>query len=175
MSQADARDDARTSDVVSNSTGVTENVRGGKYFPYFLAIAAAIAISSLVVAWASVRTGSIAAGVALLRGDSIFASVSQRPLVEKESGTGSFTASFTNMSDEVLRIVGYNNPCSCFSVISLPLELPPHESKSVEIKIIAARLQGDDIPVYFLSDCPSQQEVPLVLVVGKSNLSMEKR
>ena len=145
-------------------------LRGTKFpsFTSYLALATALAIAGMPVIWASARTGSLSAGIALLRGNSIYATVSGPLMIDSESGTYSATVSFSNVSSVPLRIVGYNNPCACFRVEGLPLQLAPHERKSATISISTSSVNSEEVVVFFLSDCRSQQTIPLHLATKGS-------
>jgi hypothetical protein len=81
----------------------------------------------IALLWAVSVAGSLLGGIAFLTGSSVYG-VAERPISdepESNDGTGSTTISFVNLSNKSLKIVGYNNPCSCVKIRGLPLELSP--------------------------------------------------
>jgi hypothetical protein len=138
---------------------------------YALGIAVAAAIAVFVLIWAAARTASLSAGIALLRGDSIHA-FAEGPIVldsNSASPTGSTMLMFHNLSGEHVRIVGYDNPCSCFSISNLPIEIFPNERKSVPVHVSGAKLNGrNDVTIVFLTDCENQRRIPLQLSIQQT-------
>lgn len=175
MTQTAEQSETSANERVHTARSAMARIARGNIPTYGLVIACASALAGTVLIWASTRTGSFASGLALLRGDSIYASANDPIVIDTNSETGSVTVDFNNLSDQAVRIVGYNNPCSCFKVAGLPLEVPPHETKTSVIKIKGSRLQDDKVPVNFLTDCPSQQSISLDLSLRHPELSDKKK
>lgn len=137
---------------------------------YFAGVGCALVIAGAAVTWASVKTGSLGAGIASLQGKSIYVSARGPVIVDASAAvlSGSVTIELCNLSDAPLRVVGYNNPCACFSLGNLPIELAPHERKDAVVSAAGSKLSADQLTIVFLTDCKSQPEIPVQLTVQRS-------
>lgn len=129
-----------------------------------LAILLVVTIIGLILFWADYRTGSIGGGIAYLAGNDVY--VSPKKLTVSGQNGESRTLQISNLSEQKLRILGYNTQCSCVKISNLPIELGPLETKQL---VVHAESQSSRVvPVSFLTDGVDQDfPVILVTVVGK--------
>ncbi len=127
-----------------------------------LAMLFAIGGCGVVFVWAISKTGSTSAGLAFLRGDSVYA-IAGGPIGVDSTArntAGSTTITFCNLSRKPIRIVGYDNPCSCVKIEGLPLTVAPGKRRQVTAK---ARLPAQG----------GQADQPLQSIPIEKNLSLK--
>lgn len=129
----------------------------------------AIGIFAVLIAYGVFRTGSLGAGLAYLRGASIYTKTSVT-----FSGNGPETQSlvFFNISGRPVKIDGCNTGCSCLAVSGLPAEIPPWQRQRITLTADSA-LNKDVKVVFFIetSDCTLSPVVIRVVPRGPSRAS----
>lgn len=128
-----------------------------------IALLLVIAILGIILSWASYRSGSVARGIAFLAGNNVYFS-SKNLTVSGKGGEGELLR-VSNLSEEKLRILGYNAECSCVKISGLPIELGPLESKQL---VVAAVSDSDKkVGVSFITDGADQDFARIqVTVIG---------
>jgi hypothetical protein len=122
----------------------------------------AVGVLTSVVSWAALRTGSVRAGIAYLAGDDFY--LSAHTLTVSGSGLDVRQVEVVNLSDQPIRILGYNAQCTCVSVSGCPARLGKLESSKFTIRAVSATTQV--VPVVFISDHPSNPPMRVDVTVA---------
>lgn len=94
-------------------------------------------ILGLAGGWLMLAGGSPAAALARLRGETITVEPALTDLGEGQRGERRvFQVNVTNNSKHMVRVIGGTSNCSCVSTDSLPVELGPGESRSIDIRTV---------------------------------------
>jgi len=125
---------------------------GGPLKIWVISVGVAVAVLSLVVSWAAYRTGSLGAGLALLAGQTFHCNPSQ--LRVSGSGRDQQLVMVRNLSSKPVKILGYNEQCSCIKILGLPVSFDSHETKN--LLVFAVSSTSRKIPVILLTDQPDQ-------------------
>ena len=137
-------------ETIQRGQSDTVHAAGGRHLlvSFFLALFLVAGVLGLILAWAAYHTGSWTAGVAYLRGESIFADHCHM----RVSGDGRSTETLVvrNLSSKPVRVVGYNASCSCVHIGGLPFDLRPNGAQTVGVR--AGSATDQDVPVIFLTD-----------------------
>jgi hypothetical protein len=161
------------SGVGAHRDGDAHIASGGGLRVYAISILLVAVVIAAVVLFAARKTGSIRAGVAYLAGDYVYAHPNG-PVIESSSakGIGTTKVSFTNLSGKPVRVVGYNNRCSCLRFVGLPLELGPRATGEL---LVEARLadEAHDVSVEFATDEPGQGWVHVDVEVPAARIDSE--
>jgi hypothetical protein len=126
-----------------------------------ISVGVAVAVLSLVVSWAAYRTGSLGAGLALLGGQTFYCNPSQLRVLG--SGRDQQLVMVRNLSSKPVKILGYNEQCSCVNILGLPVSFDSHETKNLVVSAVSSTSRK--IPVILLTDQPDQAALRIDVTV----------
>jgi hypothetical protein len=118
----------------------TEN-RFRQFLPYF---AGGLVLLTILGGWSLIRFGSVALGLAYLRGEKLAVVPRYVNLGDGFPGeVRAITVQLVNLSDHVVILVGTRPRCGCKVLADLPLTLAPHGSCSFCVLIEFTVVPGD--------------------------------
>ncbi len=109
-------------------------------FAGMLAVAGVFAFSAVLLGAVHVIFGSVPAGVAFFRGERVTVDPAVVDVGKGDPGTTrTVTVVLRNWSDESVRVFGGTANCSCTVLADLPVTIPAHAARSLEVSV---RLKG---------------------------------
>ena len=126
-----------------------------------------VAAVALVFGFAAVRSGGVLAGIASLRGDSLYISP-----VTVDFGVGSpetdhvATVNVTNLTSKPITLLGLRTGCRCVGTSAFPVTIEPREIAEVDVRLtMPIRMGGFAYAMELYSDAVGQIS-SLILVTG---------
>jgi hypothetical protein len=127
----------------------------------------AVIFGSMLIGWIGVlwgiaRFGSLRTALAYLRGELLVLDASSydfgavRPVQRKV-----IQINASNVSENVVRIIGARSPCGCIKVDGLPIAIGPGDAATISVEIDSARKPGQSIEamIVFYTDSVEQRYI----------------
>jgi hypothetical protein len=119
-------------------------------------------VACVVVAVVIAYHGSVDRAVAVLKGSPLCVEPKLATIELDADGNGMQEFRITNFSDEPIRVLGAQLPCSCMTTSKLPLEVGSGQSDVVQVFLKNPK-RSEEFRLNFLTDCQSSRAFTVVL------------
>lgn len=122
----------------------------------------------MVIGTLSSWHGSVPAAVAHIRGETIVADPEVTDVGEGRLGEfHPFSLNLTNYADKTVRIVGGTSDCSCVATTKLPIDIPPKERRSIDVRVRFTGSAGEFRRRFVLHTDDGRLRAMPITVVGR--------